>query len=73
VERYQDRIYRLALRVLRDEERARDAVQDAFLKVYQSLRRFEGRSSFYTWVYRLVLNLCLDLKRRDRSGRGPGR
>ena len=69
MERYQDRIYRLALRVLRDEERARDAVQDAFLKVYQSLRRFEGRSSFYTWVYRLVLNLCLDLKRRDRSGR----
>jgi RNA polymerase sigma-70 factor (ECF subfamily) len=69
VERYQDRIYRLALRVLRDEERARDAVQEAFLKVYQSLRRFEGRSSFYTWAYRLVLNLCLDLRRRDRSGR----
>jgi RNA polymerase sigma-70 factor (ECF subfamily) len=69
VERYQARVYRLALRVLRDEERARDAVQDAFLKVYQSLRRFEGRSSFYTWVYRLVLNLCLDLKRRDRSAR----
>jgi RNA polymerase sigma-70 factor (ECF subfamily) len=57
------------LRVLRDEERARDAVQDAFLKVYQSLGRFEGRSSFYTWLYRLVLNLCLDLKRRDRSER----
>jgi len=55
--------------VLRDEERARDAVQDAFLKVYQSLQHFEGRSSFYTWLYRLVLNLCLDLKRRDRSAR----
>jgi RNA polymerase sigma-70 factor (ECF subfamily) len=69
VERYQGRVYRLALRVLRDEERARDAVQDAFLKVYQSLQRFEGRSIFYTRLYRLVLNLCLDLKRRDRSGR----
>ena len=69
MERYQDRVFRLALRVLRDEEQARDAVQDAFLKVYQSLRRFDGHSSFYTWVYRLVLNLCLDLKRRDRSGR----
>jgi RNA polymerase sigma-70 factor (ECF subfamily) len=55
--------------VLRDEDRARDAVQDAFLKVYQSLQHFEGRSSFYTWLYRLVLNLCLDLKRRDRSAR----
>jgi len=69
VERYQQRVYRLALRILRDEEMARDAVQDAFLKVYASLGKFEGRSSFYTWLYRVVLNLCLDLRRRDRSSR----
>lgn len=68
VERYQRRAYRLALRVLRDDEQARDAVQEGFLKAYASLHRFEGRSSFYTWLYRLVMNLCLDLKRRDRSG-----
>ncbi len=69
VERYQGRLFRLALRVLRDEEQARDAVQDAFLKVYRSLDRFEGRSSFYTWLYRLVMNQCLDARRRDRSDR----
>ncbi len=69
VERYQGRAFRLALRVLRDEEQARDAVQDAFLKAYGSLDRFEGRSSFYTWLYRIVMNLCLDRKRRDRSDR----
>jgi RNA polymerase sigma-70 factor (ECF subfamily) len=69
VQRYQGRAYGLALRVLRDEERARDAVQDAFLKVYGSLGRFEGRSGFYTWFYRLVMNVCLDMKRRDKSGR----
>jgi RNA polymerase sigma-70 factor (ECF subfamily) len=69
VERYQGRLFRLALRVLRDEEQARDAVQDAFHKVYRSLDRFEGRSSFYTWVYRLVMNQCLDARRRDRSDR----
>lgn len=69
VERYQGRAYRLALRVLRDEESARDAVQEAFLKAYRSLDRFQGRSSFYTWFYRLVLNLCLDMRRRDRSDR----
>ena len=69
VERYQGRAYGLALRVLRDEEAARDAVQDAFLKAYGSLDRFEGRSSFYTWLYRIVMNLCLDRKRRDRSDR----
>ena len=58
---------RLALRVLRDEEQARDAVQEAFLKAYVNLGRFEGRSSFYTWLYRLVMKLCLDTKRRDHS------
>jgi len=69
VERYQGRAYRLALRVLRDEEAARDAVQDAFVKAYSALGRFEGRSSFFTWFYRLVMNQCLDAKRRDKSGR----
>jgi RNA polymerase sigma-70 factor (ECF subfamily) len=69
VERYQERAYRLALRVLRDEESARDVVQEGFFKVYRSLDRFEGRSGFYTWLYRVVMNLCLDAKRRDRSNR----
>ena len=69
VDRYQGRAYRLALRVLRDDELARDACQEAFLKAYLNLNRFEGRSSFYTWLYRLVMNLCLDFKRRDRSNR----
>ncbi len=69
VERYQGRVYALALRILRDEEWARDATQDAFIKAYGSLRRFEGRSSFYTWLYRLTFNHCLDQKRADKSSR----
>ncbi len=69
VERYQDRVHGLALRILRDRERARDAVQEGFLKAYAGLERFEGRSGFYTWLYRLVFNQCIDMKRRDRSGR----
>lgn len=69
VERYQGRAYRLALRVLRDEAEAEDAVQDAFVKAYRSLDRFEGRAGFYTWLYRIVMNQCLDRKRRGRGGR----
>ncbi|CAG1002139.1 ECF RNA polymerase sigma-E factor [Myxococcaceae bacterium] len=69
VERHQGRLFRLAARVLRDDDLARDAVQDAFLKAYTSLRRFEGRSSFYTWIYRLTLNVCLDMRRRGRGDR----
>jgi RNA polymerase sigma-70 factor (ECF subfamily) len=67
VERYQGRVFALARRILRDPERARDAVQEGFLKAYAGLPRFEGRSGFYTWLYRLVFNQCIDMKRRDRS------
>jgi RNA polymerase sigma-70 factor (ECF subfamily) len=69
VERYQDRVYALARRILRDPEHARDAVQEGFLKAYAGLPRFEGRSGFYTWLYRLVFNQCIDMKRRDRTSR----
>jgi RNA polymerase sigma-70 factor (ECF subfamily) len=67
VERYQARAYRLALRILRSEDAARDAVQEAFVKAYGSLARFEGRSSFFTWFYRLVTNQCIDMQRRERA------
>lgn len=68
VERYQGRAYGQALRMLGDPERARDAVQEGFLRAYRGLPRFQGRSAFYTWLYRLMFNVCIDAKRRDRSG-----
>lgn len=69
VERYQGRAFRLALRILRNEESARDAVQEAFVKAYTSLGRFEERSSFFTWLYRLVTNQCIDMRRREHGER----
>jgi RNA polymerase sigma-70 factor, ECF subfamily len=69
VERYQGRAHRLALRILRDEEAARDAVQEAFVKAYASLGRFEERASFFTWLYRLVTNQCIDMRRREHGER----
>jgi RNA polymerase sigma-70 factor, ECF subfamily len=53
-----------ALRVLHDPDDAEDAVQDAFVKVWRQLSRFEGRSSFATWVHRIVVNASLDLMRK---------
>ncbi len=67
VERHQPRVYGLALRILREEEAARDAAQGAFLKAYRALRKFEGRSSFGTWMFRLTYNHCLDILRRAKS------
>jgi RNA polymerase sigma-70 factor (ECF subfamily) len=54
-----------AMRVLRNSDDAEDAVQDAFVKIWRSFRRFEGRSSFATWVHRIVMNASLDLLRRS--------
>lgn len=64
VERYQDRVYNTAYRMIGFEEDARDIVQDAFLKAYQNLDRFRGESGFYTWVFRIAVNLCLSHRRK---------
>jgi RNA polymerase sigma-70 factor (ECF subfamily) len=55
----------VAVKVLRNPDDAEDAVQDAFLKVWRYLGRFEGRSSFSTWIHRIVMNASLDLLRRQ--------
>jgi RNA polymerase sigma-70 factor (ECF subfamily) len=55
----------VALKVLRNPDDAEDAVQDAFFKVWRYLDRFERRSSFSTWIHRIVMNASLDLLRRQ--------
>ncbi len=68
VERYQRKVYALALGLLRDPDEARDTAQEAFLKVHQHLDGFQGSASFYTWIYRITVNLCIDQLRK--AGRG---
>ena len=60
VQRYQDRAFGVAFSVLRSRADAEDVVQESFVKAYLSLGRFEGKSSFYTWLYRLVYNMAID-------------
>ena len=65
VERYQRKVTALAAGMLRNREDALDVVQDTFAKAFQSLDKFKGDSSFYTWVYRIAVNLCIDHQRRE--------
>lgn len=67
IENYQTKAYNIALRILGNEEDAKDAVQDAFIKIYRSLSKFRGDSSFYTWVYRIVTNTCYDLIKKRKK------
>jgi RNA polymerase sigma-70 factor (ECF subfamily) len=67
VERYQRVLYNLALRMLGNAEDARDATQTAFLKVWENLSRFDHRHRFFSWIYRITLNECLNqIERRRR-------
>jgi RNA polymerase sigma-70 factor (ECF subfamily) len=68
VRKYSERAFRVAFRVVRDEELAADVLQEALIKAYRGLRKFENRSAFYTWLYRIVVNLALDRRRRERPG-----
>ncbi|MBX3159936.1 MAG: sigma-70 family RNA polymerase sigma factor [Deltaproteobacteria bacterium] len=69
VVRYRKRIFALALHVSGSSSEADDIVQDVFLKAYRKLAEFEGRSQFFTWVYRMTVNRALNA-RRDRTRRG---
>jgi len=66
VSRYQERAYRLAWSMLRNSEDARDVSQEAFIRLFEAAGSFGGRSKFSTWFYRILVNLCLDHKRKHR-------
>jgi RNA polymerase sigma-70 factor (ECF subfamily) len=80
VRRYQDRLFPTLLRLTGSADDALDLLQDAFLKAYRKLGDFHGDSSFYTWIYRIAVNLALSERRRPSrrrawialDRRGPG-
>ncbi len=64
VRRYEDRLYRLSFRMLGNHHDALDAVQEILIKLMAALPKFQGRSRFGTWLYRLAANTCLDIRRK---------
>jgi RNA polymerase sigma-70 factor (ECF subfamily) len=66
VERYSPQVFRLAFRITGNEADAEDVVQDAFLRAYRGLAKFDERSQFSTWLYRITTNAALDLIRKRR-------
>jgi RNA polymerase sigma-70 factor (ECF subfamily) len=70
VERYQRKVFSVALGMLKDKEEAMDVSQEAFVKVYKYLDHFKGDSSFYTWLYRITVNICIDVLRKKNALKG---
>jgi RNA polymerase sigma-70 factor, ECF subfamily len=69
VNHYEGRIFRLAKRILLNEEDAEDVLQDAFLKAYENLDTFQGNSKFYTWIVRIAVNEALMKLRKRKTDR----
>ena len=67
VRRYRRRIFALALHLTGSRSQADDITQDAFLRAYKNIHRFEGRSEFFTWLYRIALNRALNIRRNNRK------
>ena len=65
VTRYQKRVFGILFGMLHSREDAMELSQDVFIKVYQRIGEFEEKSSFYTWVYRIAVNLAIDFRRRE--------
>ena len=64
VELYRQRAYSLAYRWVDNREDALDICQEAFLKMYRAIPKWRPRSSIFTWLYRVIINLCIDLRRK---------
>lgn len=67
VVRYQDKVYRLSFKILRHEDDAAEALQDAFLSAYRGLKKFKAESTFSTWLYRIATNASLMKYRKRRD------
>jgi RNA polymerase sigma-70 factor (ECF subfamily) len=66
VERYQRKIVAVALGMVHNREDAIEIAQETFVKAFENLHKFKGESSFYTWLYRIVVNRAIDFQRRER-------
>lgn len=72
VEQHQDRVFNLAFRLAGRHDRALDLSQEAFMRAYAAISRFRGESGFFTWIYRIVLNLHMS-REKSLSGKAEKR
>jgi len=69
IKNYTQLIYSFSFKVCRNEEKAKNTLQDTLINVYKSLKTFDGKSKFSTWLYKVVTNNCLMLRRSEKAGK----
>ena len=68
VERHKDMVFSIVIKIVRDRQEAEEVAQDVFIKAYQALARFEGKSKFSTWLYRIAYNAAISRERKQKTG-----
>jgi len=70
IRRYQQKVFRIAYQICSaDEDAAKESTQDAFLNAFLNIKKFKGNATFYTWLYRITVNTCIDARRRHKRWR----
>lgn len=67
VKEYENMVYHIAYRMMQNEQEAKDISQEIFIKVYRNLPRFDEKSTFSTWLYRIAINTCIDALRKNKT------
>lgn len=66
VSRYHQKVYMVIVGLLRNPDDAMEVAQESFFRAYRKITSFQGQSSFYTWLYRIAVNICIDHQRREK-------
>jgi RNA polymerase sigma-70 factor, ECF subfamily len=69
ISRYNQVIYNFSFKICRNEEKAKETLQDTLISIYKSLKSFDGKSKFSTWLYKVVTNNCLMMARSNKAGK----
>jgi RNA polymerase sigma-70 factor, ECF subfamily len=69
ISKYNQVIYNFSFKICRNEEKAKETLQDTLISIYKSLNSFDGKSKFSTWLYKVVTNNCLMMARSNKSGK----
>lgn len=67
VELYQNKVYGIVYHMIKKEDEVEDVAQEVFIKIYRNINKFQGKSSFYTWVYRITANMCIDTLKKKQT------
>lgn len=67
IKTYEKKVFNLVYRIMKSQEEIEDIAQEVFIKIYKNLKNFKEESSLYTWIYKITVNVCIDVRKKKRK------